>query len=217
MSTQQNRIIIIIVIVTCISIGIFAVIKFDLISKIENKIYLQKIKNESLTEANEKYTDEPEFITETFTDKNGNEIVVNMKKIVVKDENTGQEVLMYEDTAEPEVIDIKSYKGKIEIINENKIFFSVDKEFKKTKFGSGSYNFEDVKDYQIIYYLENYNLDFNESAGYFVCDHLNLDYKDLDSIGDLESIVGKYRRLQDSKFKDYYTGEEYKVLSFFTD
>jgi hypothetical protein len=210
---------IIIVIVICIAIGIFFVIKFDLISKIENKIYLQTVKNEILTEANEKYADEPELISETFTDKDGNEIVVKMKKIIVKDENTGQEVLMYEDIAEPKIIDVKSYKGKIEIIRKNKIFFIVDKEFKKPIFGNGTdnYKFEDVKDYQITYDLESYNLDFDESVGYFVCDHLNLDFKDLESIEDLENIVGKYIRLQDSKFRDYYTGEEYKVLSIFTD
>ena len=214
---MKNRNIIIIVIVTCLAIGIFLVIKLDLIKTIEKKIYLQKIKNEILTEANEKYNDEPELITETFTDKDGNEIVVKMKKIVVKDENTGQEVLMYEDIAEPEIVDVKSYKGKIETIMENKIFFIVDKEFKKSKFSASSYNFEDVKDYQIIYDLESYNLDFDESARYFVCDHLNLDFKDLNSLEDFEKIIGKYVRLQDSKFRDYYTGEEYKVLSFFTD
>ena len=60
---MKKRIIIIITIVSCITIGIFSVIKFDLVSKIENKIYLQKIKNEILSEANKKYSDEPELIT----------------------------------------------------------------------------------------------------------------------------------------------------------
>lgn len=216
---MKKKSIIIVVIVTCISIGIFFVIKFDLIRKIENKIYLQKIKNEILTEANEKYSDKSEFITKTFTDKDGNKIVVKMKKIVVKDENTGQEVLMYEDIAEPIIVYVRSYKGKIETIENNKIFYAVDKEFKKSIFGIGTdnYNFEDVKDYQIIYDIESYNLDFDETVGYFVCDHLNLDFKNLGSIEYLEKIVGKYIRVQDSKFRDYYTGEEYKVLSFFTD
>jgi hypothetical protein len=36
-------------------------------------------------------------------------------------------------------------------------------------------------------------LDFDESAGYFVCDYLNLDFKDLESIIDLEKIIGKYK------------------------
>jgi len=93
----------------------------------------------------------------------------------------------------------------------------VDKEFKKSKFGAGSYSFEDVKDYQIIYDLESYDLDYDDNVEYFVCDHLNLDFKDLENIMDLEKIIGKYIRLQDSKFRDYYTGKEYKVLSFFTE
>jgi len=76
---MKKKSIIITVIFICIAIGVFFVIKFDLISKIENMIYLQTVKNEILNEANKKYADEPELITETFTDKDGNEIVVKMK------------------------------------------------------------------------------------------------------------------------------------------
>ena len=216
---MKKRKIINIVLVVCVAIGIFFVIKFNLVGKIENIIYQQKIKNEISNEANEKYSDEPELITEKFIDKDGNEIVVEMRKIVVKDEDTGQEVLMYEDTAEPKIIYIRAYKGKIERIEDSRIYFIVDKEFKKPGFGSGtaSYNFEDVGDYQIIFDLGSYNLEVDTSVGYFVCDHLNLDFKDLASIEDLEKAVGKYIRVQDSKYRDYYTGEDYKVLSFFTE
>jgi hypothetical protein len=215
---MKHRKIIIIVLVLLITIGIFLVIKFDLINSIRNKISLQKIKYETSVKTNEKYSAEPETITETFTDKEGNEIVVKMRKIVVQDENTGEEALMYEDIAEPKIIYIKTYKGKIERIEDNKIFYLVDKEFRKSIFGTAAdnYHFEDVKDYQITYDIESYNLDFDETVGYFVCDHLNLDFKDLDSIKDLEKIIGKYVKVQDSKFRDYYTGEEYKVLSIFT-
>jgi len=216
---MKKRKIINIVLVACVVIGIFFVIKFDLVGKIENIIYQQKIKNEISNEANEKYPDEPELITETFIDKDGNEVVVEMRKIVVKDEDTGKEILMYEDTAEPKVIYIRAYKGKIEQIEDSRIYFIVDKKFKKPGFGSGttSYNFEDVGDYQIIFDLGSYNLEVDTSVGYFVCDHLNLDFKDLNSIEDLEKVVGKYIRVQDSKYRDYYTGEDYKVLSFFTE
>lgn len=216
---MKKRKIINIVLVACIVIGIFFVIKFNLAGKIENIIYQQKIKNEISNEANEKYPDEPELITEKFIDKDGNEIVVEMRKIVVKDEETGQEVLMYEDTAEPKIIYIRAYKGKIEQIEDSKIYFIVDKEFREPRFGSGttSYHFEDVGDYQIIFDLGSYNLEVDTSVGYFVCDHLNLDFKDLASIEDLEKVVGKYIRVQDSKYRDYYTGEDYRVLSFFTE
>ena len=84
---MKKKSIIIIVIVICIAIGIFFIIKFDLVSKIENKIYLQKIKNETLTEANKKYADEPELFTETFTDKDGNVIVVKMKNVKLTTDN----------------------------------------------------------------------------------------------------------------------------------
>ena len=58
---------------------------------------------------------------------------------------------MYEDIEEPEIVVTQSYKGKIETITENKIFFIIDKELKKPKFGASNYNFEDVRDYQITY------------------------------------------------------------------
>ena len=63
---MKKRKIINIVLVVCIVIGIFFVIKFNLIGKIENKIQQQKIKNEALAETDKKYPDEPELITEAF-------------------------------------------------------------------------------------------------------------------------------------------------------
>jgi len=209
---MKKRKIINIVLVVCIVIGIFFVIKFNLVGKIENKIYQQKIKNEASDKTNEKYSDEPELITETFIDKDGNEVVVEMRKIVVKDEETGEEVVMYEDTAEPKAIHDYLYKGTVEKIEDNKVYFTVDKESK-----NGSYFCEEVSDYQIILDLSSYNTEVDTSVEYFVCDHLTLDFKDLGGTEDLENLVGKYIRVQDSKYEDYYTGEEYKVLNFFAE
>jgi hypothetical protein len=196
-----------IILIVLIVIGIFLVIKFDLVGRIENKINQQKIKNEASAE-----TDESELITERFVDKDGNEVVVKMKKIIVKDEETGEEVVMYEDTAEPKPIHDYLYKGTVEKIEDNKVYFTVDKEFK-----NGSYFCEEVSDYQIIFDLSSYNTEVDTSVEYFVCDHIILDFKDLGSIEDLKNLVGKYIRVQDSKYEDYYTGEEYKVLNFFTE
>jgi predicted secreted protein len=50
---MKKRKIINIVLVACVVIGIFFIIKFDLVGKIENIIYQQKIKNEISNEANE--------------------------------------------------------------------------------------------------------------------------------------------------------------------
>ena len=216
---MKKRKIINIVLIACVVVGIFFIIKFNLVSKIENKIYQQKIKNEILAKANEKYSDKPESITETFKDKDGKEVEVEMRKIVVKDEDTGQEVLMYEDIEEPKIIYSKTYKGKIERIEDRRIYFIVDEELSEPIFGSGTtdYQFKDVKNYQIIFDFGNYNLEVDTSVGYFVSDHLTLDFKSLNSVEDLEKVVGKYIRVQDSKYSDYYTGGDYKVLSFFTE
>lgn len=204
---MRRRKIINIALVVCIVIGVFFVIKFDLVGRIENKINQQKIKNEASAE-----TDKSELITKTFTVKDGNEIVVEMRRIVVKDEETGEEVVMYEDMAEPKIIHDYMYKGKVEKIKNNKIYFLVDKESK-----NGSYFCEDVKDYQIIFNFSNYDTEVDTSVEYFVCDHLTLDFKDLGNIEDLKNLAGKYIRIQDGKYEDFYTGEEYKVLNFFTE
>jgi len=140
---MKKRKIINIVLIIIIVIGIFLVIKFDLVGKIESKIQQQKVKKEASAK-----TDESELIKETFIDKDGNEVVVEMIKIVVKDEETGEEVVMYEDTAEPKIIHDHLYKGTVEKIEDNKVYFTVDKESK-----DGSYFCEDVKDYQIIFDL----------------------------------------------------------------
>jgi len=204
---MKRRKIINIVLTVFIVIGIFFVIKFNLVGKIENKIQQQKIKNGVSAK-----TDESELIMETFIDKDGNEVVVEMRKIVAKDEETGEEVVMYEDTAEPKIIHDYMYKGTVEKIENNKVYFVVDKESK-----NGSYFFKDVKDYQIIFNLSSYSTEVDTSVEYFICDHITLDFKDLDSIKDIEKLVGKYIRVQDGKYEDYYTGEEYKVLNFFTE
>jgi len=201
-----------IILVICLAIGLFFVIKFNLIEKIENIVYEQKIKNENVTKADDKYADEDELIKEKLLDKDGNEVVIEMRKIVVKDEETGEEVIIYEDTAEHKIIYDYMYQGIVEKIGDNKIYFIIDKESK-----NGSYFCEDIKDYQIIFDLNSYDTEADTGVGYFVSDHLNLDFKEFYSIKDLEKLVGKYIRVQNSKFEDYYTGEEYKVLNFFTE
>jgi len=201
-----------IVLIICIAAGIFFVIKFDLVGKIENIIYGQQTRNETLNKANDKYTNGDELITEKLLDKDGNEVVIKMRKIVVTDEETGKEVIMYEDTAEHKIIYDYMYQGIVEKIGDNKIYFYIDKESK-----SGSYFCEDIKDYQIIFDLDSYDTEADTSVGYFACDHLNLDFKEFYSVKDLEKLVGKYIRVQNSKYEDYYTGEEYKVINFFTE
>jgi len=209
---MKKRKVINIVLVICVAAGVFFVIRLDLVGKIENIIFEQKIKNETLTKDDDKYTNEDKLITEKLLDKDGNEVVIKMRKIVVKDEETGKEVIMYEDTAEHKIIFDYMYQGIIEKIGDNKIYFAIDKESK-----SGSYFCEDIKDYQIIFDLDSYDTEVDTNVGYFVSDHLNLDFKEFYSIKDLEKLVGKYIRVQDSKYEDFYTGEEYKVLNFFTE
>ena len=84
-----------------------------------------------------------------------------------------------------------------------------------TKEGT-SHIFENVKDYQIIFDIDTYDLDFDPSdASYLVDDCLSYGSKDLYEAEELRDIIGKYVRVTDTLLKDYYTGKEYKSLIFY--
>jgi hypothetical protein len=207
---MKSRKIINIILVACIAVGIVFIIKFDVFGKIENRINEEKIRNETLNKAEEAFADEPEFITETFTDKNGNEIVIEYKKRVFTDGETGEEILMYEDTAEPIRIYDNFYKGIIKKIEDNKIYFLVDKESK-----NGDTFCENVKDYQIIFDIDTFELEFDPRSHYF-CDSLIYNYELFYSADELKFLVGKYLRVQNSMFEDRYSGDRYKDLIFYS-
>lgn len=117
-------------------------------------------------------------------DKDGNEIVIEMEKIVVKDED-GSKVEMYVDTAKPIIIYDYMYKGKITKIEDNKIYFNVDLEVKEGT------------DY--IFDIDTYNLEFDPNTSYSVNDSLVYDYESFYRAEDLKNIIGEY--LRDRKFR----------------
>jgi hypothetical protein len=214
---MKNRKIINIILVIFVVIGIAFIIKFDLFGKIENKINDEKIRNEALNKDNDGFSNEPEFITETFTDEDGNEIVVKMKKRVVTDLETGEEVLMYEDASEPKAICDHMYKGMIQKIDDNKIYFLVDKESK-----NGSYFCEDVEDYQVVFDIDEYNFKSDPYIDYSFCDEILYVHKKLEepsvninNADDLKFLLGDYIRVQYVINIDVYTDEEYKTLLFY--
>lgn len=204
---MKKRLIINIILIVSFIISIFFLIRYDVMGKLYDLKNLQFSQNKSQSENNA----HRELKYETVLDKDGNEIVIEMEKIILEDEE-GNEVEMYVDTSEAKVIYYYSYKGKIKKIEDNKIYFIVDQ---KTQEGTG-HIFENVKDYKIVFDIDTYNLDFNPNdASYQVNDCLSYGSKELYKAEDLKDVIDKYLRLTDALLEDYYTGIEYKSLIFY--
>ena len=209
---RKKKIIISIVVVICVLAGIFFIMRFGVLGRIYDTIrcYAVQDKTESEKEGPE------ELKYETFLDKDGNEIVVEMRKITVFDEE-GNEVEMWEDTSEGITIYNNIYEGTLDKIEGNKIYFIVDRIVKGENFDG-----EDAKGHQIIFDINTYDLEDDPHVGYFVCDSLIVHPEDLwsadeyfYSADELEFLVGKYLRVQDCMAEDSHTGERHKTLVFY--
>ena len=204
---MKKRKIINITLIACTIIGIFFLIKYDVIGRLYDIIDLQVAQNKSGQESDGA---RKEKIYETVLDEDGNEFVIEMEKIIVKDED-GNEIEMYVDSVEPIIIYDHMYKGEITKIEDNKIYFSVDLEVKE----GTDHSFENVKDYEIVFDIDTYNLEFDPNSEYSVNDSLVYDYECFYKADDLQDIVGKYLRVTDTVLEDNYTGKRYKSLTFF--
>ena len=142
-------------------------------------------------------------------DEDGNEIVIEMKKRIVLDEY-GNEVEMYTDTAETIIIWESVYKGRVTKIDDNKIYFNVDLEEKK----GTKHSFKNVDNYEIIFDIDTYVLEYDPKVRYSVHDFLLYNSKHFYKAEELQNIVGDYLRISDTGFEDNYTGENYKILCF---
>lgn len=204
---MKKRIVINIILIACITAGTFFMIRYDIMGKLYDAMSRQVAQNKTQSEND----NQRELKYETLFDEDGNEIVIEMEKIVVADEN-GNKVEMYVDTSEPMVIYDHTYKGKITRIEDNKIYFIVDQKVKK----GTEHIFENIKDYEIVFDINLYNLEFDpSSAGYLVNDSLVYEYKSIYKAEDLKGAMGKYLRVNDTLFEDYHTGKEYKSLIFY--
>jgi len=206
---MKKRKIINIVLAVCIIVVIFFLIKYDVMGRLYDIINLQVDQNKSGPVDDDA---QDKIIYETVLDEDGNEFVIEMEKIIVEDED-GNEVEMYVDTAEPIIIYDYMYKGKITKIEDNKIYFTVDLEVKE----GTEHSFENVKDYEIIFDIDTYNLEFDSNSQYSVNDSLVYEYEIFHKADDLQGLVGKYLRATDTALEDNYTGKKYKSLTFFNE
>ena len=202
---RKKRIIIIVVMgsVLVLLAGLFFLVKYDVMGKLYDVTFGHSQEEEDVEAMGD-------IIHKTILDKDGNEIVIEMKKVVVEDEY-GNKVEMYVDTAEPIIIEDKMYKGEITKIEDNKIYFIVDK---KEKEGT-EFVFEDVEDYEIIIDVDTLDLEVDSSNSYPLIDYLSFGQDLFYSAGDLVDMIGKSLRVQNILIEDYHTGEEYRSIVFY--
>jgi len=203
---MKNWKIINIIIIACVIIGLFFLVKFDVMGKLYDTIEQEKSLNKSTKEKDDV---QGEIIHKTVLDEDGNEIVIEMKKRIVLDEY-GNEVEMYTDTAETIIIWESVYKGRVTKIDDNKIYFNVDLEEKK----GTKHSFKNVDNYEIIFDIDTYVLEYDPKVRYSVHDFLLYNSKHFYKAEELQNIVGDYLRISDTGFEDNYTGENYKILCF---
>jgi len=207
---RKKKIITSIFVVVCVLVGVFLVIRLDVFGRIDDAISRYFVQSQSEEEVEE------ELMYETELDKDGSEYVVEYRKQIVTDLETGEEVEMWEDTADPKKIYDNYYKGEVEKIEDNKIYFIVDKENK-----SGGFSLKNVEDYEIVFDIDTFDFE-SDSISHYWSDYLKVDPKDpLESCkhfhhaDELEFLVGEYLRVQDTMFEDFYTEHRYKCLIFY--
>jgi hypothetical protein len=158
----------------------------------------------------EEQDDHPEYIYETFIDGEGNEVSVKMERKTGT--INGEEVVFYEDTVGSEVIYYRFYKGVISNVDDKKIVFIVDKECLDGDPEDSFYDYEDVEDYELVFYLDEYSINTNEVD---LKEIISINSNEIDSYKEIELLTGKYVRVQDSKFKDWLSKQTYKGLDFY--
>lgn len=192
-----------IILVVFILVGVFFVIEFDVFKRIED-LMVRQVEERKVSTNKDK---EKEFMYESYIDDKGNKKVIKYEKLTGEDLE-GNEVTFWADVEEPEIIYDYMYKGTIEKIEDNKIYFMVDKEAEE-----GSFYFENVKDYQIV--LSNYKHEVESFGNLGFYGAIDFDYELYSNVEDIKFAVGKYLRLQVSRFKDPYNHNIYNTLTFF--
>jgi len=224
---KRTKIIIILTIIFVLLVSIsFFVFKFNLIDKFktftaaifedsENLEYIDNENNNSYRYLYEKEC-EDEFRYETETDKDGNEYTVEYAKKLLIDKRTGEEFEFWESTGESKRICNYTYQGHIEKVEDNKIYFLVDKEDK-----SDDVELKDVEDYEIIFDLDTFEF-FEETTPNYWSDQVVFHYADkskgsenFQSAEDLDIFIGLDLMVNDVVIEDYYTSDRYRVITFY--
>lgn len=192
---RKKRIIIIVVVgsVFVLLAGLFFLVKYDVMGKLYDVIDSQIA----------------EDATSDVTPGRGEGI--GGEKIFLIDEEGNEVELVGEVEIEVNVIHDNYYEGTLVNIENNKLFFMVDKEVQE-----GPYAVKDVEDYQVIFDIDTFDF---EVGSHF--DSLEFygsgDEKDcyrFYSAGELEFLVGKYLSVNYFVIEDPYTKAIHKGILF---
>jgi len=203
-----------------IVIILVVLIKFSYVEKFldwySSRIYENEINRDDLGDASKQnklddFDKYPQYIYETFLDKDGNEVVLKMERKVGSVD--GEEIIFYEDTAEPDVIYCHFYKGTVKSVDDEKVVFLVDRECKNADPDTSYYDYRDVEDYEIEFNFDDYNLQGSEEFG--IRDMIAINTDEIKSYKDIEKLIGKYMRACDAEFRDNSTKIICRSLDFF--
>ena len=190
---------------------ILVAIKFNYLEKIIDYKNVWINRNKSDDKAENDVNDYPEYIYETFIDKDENEVVIEMERKTGT--INGEDIIFYEDTADPEVIYCHFYQGIVKSVDNEKIIFLVDKECKNADLNESFYDYKDVVDYEIEFDFYDYNTQHDEKFG--IRDMITVNTVEIKDYTDLEKLTGKYLKIVDSEFRDNVTKILVKGLDFY--
>jgi len=191
-----------------ITILVIVAVKLNYLDKIfeYKSIWMSRDKSDDKTE-----NDYPEYIYESFMDKDGNEVVIEMERKTGT--INGEDIVFYEDTNDSQVIYCHFYQGILKDVDSEKIIFLVDKECKNADLSSSFNDYKDVEDYEIRFFLSDYNL---KSSDEFITHcSIAINTNIVTNKKEIEKLIGKYMRIQNIEFKDIITKETIKNLDFY--
>jgi hypothetical protein len=195
-------------VILSIIILVFVLIKIGLPQKIND--FFKKIKTSNKGETY-KQDDYPDYIYETFIVGEGEEVSIKMERKTGTID--GEEVVFYEDTVGSEVIYYRFYKGTVVDADEEKIIFMVDKECLDARPEDQYYEYEDVKDYELVFYVDDY---ISENVSYGIKDRISINTQSIENFNSSKKMIGKNFRVCNSKYKDPISNCLSKQLDFFT-
>lgn len=191
---------------------ILTIIEFNYVEGIFNYVKDWINRNKNINKIEDDIDDYPEYIYETFLDKDGNEVVIEMERRTGTID--GEDAIFYENTAEAEVVYCHFYQGVINSVDDEKIIFLVDKECKNVDLDKSYYDYEDVEDYEIEFNFDDYKSgSSNESLN---SNSIFINSNEIGNRVEVEKLVGKYIVVQDFQFKDILTKSTANSLNFYT-
>lgn len=155
-----------------------------------------------------------QFLRLPFTLKNKYDTLVEEQEKV---EREGRELISYNDSYGfyEYYKSYSKYHGTIEKIEDNKIYFLVDKEYKGPNFLTPrKEKIKDVEDYEITFDFSEYNLDYDvvyDPTPYAEHDHINYLLYEIKSAEQLKNYIdiGDYYSIEEAVREIVYEGEDH--------